>query len=267
RVTQNGSVIIGHSALPDLSWLGTDPFVALTSNTVTGRFFAARKDAVLGGTASLVGVFGAAGAVQPLVSSSSITTSTPGRAALLSLLYALDQLGLIYLTDGAIDDELADWTKTYGHDPNLILETGDSDGSKAGDLNRARRNAAGTGSVTYLMPTGIRDVRARVFSWQPSGPDPATLATEVIAEVSSNNTAWTAIPLSWQAMSPTTASWYQTWLANARPVPSGMKFLRLTLQVNSSIVTPQLGRVLIRSRNDPATGFGSSTFGSGPFGG
>jgi hypothetical protein len=267
RITQNGSVIIGHGALPDLSWLGTDPYVALTSNTVTGRFFAARRDAVLGGTASPVGLFGTAGSYQPLVNSSSVTTSTPGRTALLSLLSALDQLGLVYLTDGAIDDELADWTKTVAHDPNLVLETGDGDGSKAGDVNRVKRNAAGTGWVTYLMPTGIRDFRARVFSWQLSGPAPATLATEVLVEVSPNNTTWTTIPLSWQAMAATTASWYQTWLANARPVPPGMKYLRLTLQVNSAIFTPQLGRVLIRSRKDPLTGFGSGTYGSGPFGG
>lgn len=267
RIAQNGSVIIGHGALPDLSWLGTDPYIAFTSNTVTGRFLGARKDAVLGGTASPVGVFGVAGSYQPLVSSSSVTTSTPGRTALLSLLSALDQLGLIYLTDGAIDDELADWSKTFAHDPNLVLETGDADGSKAGDLNRAKRNAAGTGWVTYLMPTSIRDFRARVFSWQNTGPDLTTLATEVIAEVSPNNTTWTSIPLSWQAMAATTASWYQTWLANTRPVPPGMKYLRLTLQINSAIFTPQLGRVLVRSRNDPLTGFGSGTYGSGPFGG
>lgn len=267
RITQNGSVIIGHGALPDLSWLGTDPYVALTNNTVTGRFLAARRDAVLGGPVSPFGAFGVAGAAQPLLSTSTITTSTPGRTALLSLLSALDQLGLIYLTDGAIDDELADWSKSFEHDPNLALETGDGDGSKAGDLNRAKRNAAGTGWVTYLMPTNIRDFRARIFAWQLSGPDLAALATEVVVEVSPNNTAWTTVPLAWQTMAATAASWYQTWLANARPVPPGMKYLRITLQANAAVFTPQLGRVLIRSRNDPLTGFGSGTFGSGPFGG
>lgn len=265
QITSDGKVIVGQGTLPDLSWLNWS--VAVLGNAVMSRFFAARQDAVLGGPASPIGVFGAAGSAQPLVSSSGVITSTPGRTALLSLLSALDQLGLVYLTDGAIDDELADWTQSYAHDPNLVLETGDSDGSKAGDLNRAKRNGAGTGWVAYQQRTGIRDFRAHVFSWQLSGPDPATLATEVVAQVSPDNATWTTIPLAWQTMTATTASWYQTWLANARPLPSGMKYLRLTLQVNSAVFTPQLGRVLVRSRNDPLTGFGSGAYGSGKFGG
>jgi hypothetical protein len=246
RVTENGSVILGHGSLPDLSWLGADPYVALAGNAVTGRFFAARQNAVLAGAASTLGVFGVAGTVQPMVNSSGVTTATPGRAALLSLLSALDQMGLVYLIDGAIDDELADWTKSFAHAANLVLETGDGDGSKAGDTSRAKRNAAGSGWVTYQRTAGVRDFRARVFAWQQNGPNPAALATEIVAEVSPDDTTWTSIPLALQTMTPTAASWYQTWVANARPLPTGMQYLRLTLQVNASVFTPQLGRVIVR---------------------
>lgn len=262
----DGSVVLGNGLLPDLSWVGA-AYTAILGSAVVPRFFAARQAASLAGASSPLGFYGGAGNYQPILSTAGITTATPGYTALVSLLSALDKMGLVYLTDGAIDDELADWTKAFAHDPNLVLETGDGDGSKAGDLNRAKRNAAGTGWVTYLMATGIRDFRARVFSWQPTGPDPVTLATEVVAQVSPDNATWTNIPLAWQAMTATTTSWYQTWLANTRPLPGGMKFLRLTLQVNSSIFTPQLGRVLVRSRNDPLTGFGSGAYGSGKFGG
>jgi hypothetical protein len=265
QITSDGKVIVGQGALPDLSWLNWS--VAILGNAVMSRFFAARQDAVLGGTASPLGVFGSAGTTQPLVNSNGVTTSTPGRTALLSLLSALDKMGLVYLTDGAIDDELADWTKSYAHNPNLVLETGDADGSKAGDLNRAKRNAAGPGSVTYQLAAGVRDFRVHVFAWQNTGPDPATLATEVVGDVSLDGVNWTRIPLAWQSLTATTASWYQTWAANARPLPSGVKYLRLTADINPAIFTPQIGRVLVRSGNAATSGFGSGPYGYGTFGG
>jgi hypothetical protein len=264
KVTTDGKVIVGQGTLPDLSWV--DWSVAILGNAVMSRFFSARKDAVLAGTASPLGVFGAAGNYQPLVNTSGVTTSTPGRTALLSLMSALDQMGLVYQTDSAIDDELADWTKTVAHDANLVLETGDSDGSKAGDLNRARRNATGTGAVTYLMGTNIRDFRFRTFAFGADDPtfDPTA---EIVAQVSPNQVTWTTVPLSWRTYTATAAGWWQTWMSNQRPVPAGMKYLRITLGANPNPATPQVARVIVRSRNDPLTGFGSGTFGSGPFGG
>jgi hypothetical protein len=266
QITADGKIIIGQGTLPDLSWATWA--AAVLGSGVIPRYCGVRADAVLGSTTGTLGAYGAAGTVQPLVDSSGVTTSTPGRAALLSLLSALDQLGLVYLTDGAVDDQLADFTKSFAHDSNLILETGDADGSKAGDLNRARRNAAGTAWVTYQHTTGLRDFRARIFALQPSGPDPAALANEVVADVSPDNTVWTRIPLGFQTMTATTNSWYQTWVANARPLPTGMKYLRLTVQVNTTVSTPQIGRVIVRAV-DPASpaGFGNSGFGTGPFGG
>lgn len=244
RVTNDGRVVLGNGTLPDLSWI--DWSVAVLNKAVTGRFLGARRDAVLAGASSTFGAYGTAGVVQPMVNTASVTTTTPGRTALLSLMSALDQLGLVYLTDGAIDDELADWTKSFAHDPNLVLETGDGDGSKAGDTSRAKRNAAGSRWVTYQRAAGLRDFRARIFAWQQNGPDPATLATEIVAEVSPDNAVWTSVPLALQTMTATAASWYQTWAANARPLPTGMKYLRLTLQVNPSVFTPQIGRVIVR---------------------
>lgn len=244
QVTSDGKVILGQGTLPDLSWVNWS--VAILGNAVAPRFFAARKDVVLAGAGSTLGMFGAAGATQPLVSTSGVTTSTPGRAALLSLMAALDQLGLVYLLDSAVDDELADFTKSFAHDANIVLETGDSDGSKAGDTTRARRSAATTGTITYQRTAGLRDFRARVFAYQPGGANLATLGTELSADVSPDNTVWTPLPLAWQSLTATAASWYQTWVANARPVPAGMKYLRLTLKTNSNAATPQLGRVITR---------------------
>lgn len=246
RVTEDGTVILGQGAPPDLAWLGSDPYIAILGSAVFPHYFAPRQDVVLAGAASTFGAFGAAGAYQPLVSTASITSTTPGREALLSLVSALDALGLIYRTDGAIDDELATWSQSFAHDPNLVLETGDTDGSKAGDTTRAKRNAAGPGWVTYRSTTGIRDFRARVFAYQPGGPSSALLDTEVVAEVSPDNAAWTRIPLSWQPPTATAALWYQSWAANARPVPSGMRYLRLTLQTSTDVYTPQIGRVIVR---------------------
>ncbi|MEU9405628.1 hypothetical protein AB0E08_07975 [Streptomyces sp. NPDC048281] len=265
QMTADGKVIIGQGTLPDLSWV--DWATAVLGSAVAPRYFGVRADAVLGAVNSVFGTYGAAGAAQPLVSSSGVTTATPGRTALLSLLSALDKLGLVYLTDGAIDDELADWTKAYAHDANLVLETGDSDGSKAGDTTRAKRNAAGSGSVTYQQKTGILDFRVRVFAYQPGGADVTTLATELVADVSPDNATWTRIPLAWRSLAATTASWYQTWAANARTLPAGSRYLRLTASVNASVFTPQIGRVVVRPGTALLTGFGSGAFGSGPFGG
>jgi hypothetical protein len=259
------SLIFGQGDLPDLSW-HANPYVAFINTVVTGRFFGSRSDASVAGPASALGFYGAAGQTVPLVNSTGVTTSTPGRAALLSLLSALDQLGLVYLTDGTIDDELADWSKTYAHDPNLVLETGDGDGSKAGDLNRAKRNAAGPGWVTYFLDGGIRDFRVRVFAWQSSGPDPAALAASVVADISADGVTWTRIPLSWQPMTATAASWYQSWATNTRALPSP-KYLRLTLDTDPSVYSPQIGRVIVRPANSLTAGFGSGGFGQGAYGG
>jgi hypothetical protein len=264
-VTEGGNVVLGNGTLPDLSWL-PDKYVAILGNAVAARFFAVRNDASLGGGASTVGFYGNPGTYVPLVNSSGVITSTPGRAALLSLLAALDQLGMIYLTDGAIDDEFVDWTKTNAHSANAVLETGDADGSKAGDVNRAKRNAAGSATVTYLQSAGLRDFRLRAFGWANAGtPD---LKTELVADVSANGTTWTRVPLAFQTLTATTNSWYQTWAANNGRLPAGSKYLRLTLDVNAAIFTPQIGRVIVRAV-DPAspTGFGNSSFGSGSFGG
>lgn len=244
HVTSTGSVILGNGTLPDLSWL-SDEYVAILGSAVAARFFAARRDASLAGPSSTVGFYGNPGTFVPLLNSVGITPSTPGQAALTSLLSALDRLGLIALTDGAIDDELADWSKSFAHNANMVLETGDADGSKGGDLARAKRNGAGPGTITYTLADGIRDFRARVFAWQLA-VDPAVLATELVADVSPNGTTWTRVTLAWQPLAATAASWYQTWAANARPLPAGTKYVRFTVDVNTTVFTPQIGRVLVR---------------------
>ncbi|MFJ4902842.1 hypothetical protein [Streptomyces sp. NPDC088727] len=250
----DGSVVLGNGLMPDLSWVGA-PSVVVLGNAVVPRFFSSRHDSVLAGPSSTFGAYGGAGTYQPMLSTNGLSSSAPDRAALLSLTSALDKLGVIYLLDDAIDDELVDWTKTFAHNANLVLETGDGDGSKAGDLNRAKRNAAGPGTVTYYAATGLRDFRSLVFAWQLSGPDPAALATELVADVSADNVHWVRIPLAWRSMEATAASWYQTWVANKRPLPAGMNYLRLTIDQNASAFTPQIGRVVVR----PAAPLGTST--------
>ncbi|MFH8483110.1 hypothetical protein [Streptomyces sp. NPDC018055] len=240
-----GEVIIGSGPLPDPSWITDPAYTALLGNVVVPRHFAPQASAVLGGSAGKLGLFGGTGAFRSLVSSSSIITSTPGRYAALSLLYALDRLGLIYLLDGAIDDELASWSKTFAHNANMVLEAGD-DGSKGGDLDRAKRNATGEGTITYQTVNDLRDFTARVFTWsQPSNP--ANHVNEISAYVSPDNVAWTSVPLAWQPVQPTAADWGQTWASNGRPLPAGMKYLQFRINLNSQPWTPQIGRVVVRS--------------------
>ncbi|WP_428957967.1 hypothetical protein [Streptomyces sp. cg35] len=247
-VRADGTVIIGQGDVPT-EWVSGGPFIALLGNVVAGRYVSARGDAMLAGATSALGFFGSAGATQQFMSKAAITASTPGREALLSLLTALDTLGLVYLTDSAIDDELADFSKSSAHDANLVLETGDTDGAMGGDTTRVKRNAAGTASITYQQASGVRDFRARVFNWIPSGvPDMAALRTEVVADVSATGTTWTRIPLAFPQPTATANAWFQSWVGNALPIPAGNRYLRLTLGVNASVFSPQIGRIVIRPR-------------------
>lgn len=267
RVTEDGSVILGQGALPDLAWLGDDPYIAILGNAVFPNFFAPRQDAVLAGPSSTFGAFGAAGARQPMISTAGLATNAPGRAALLSLLDALDKLGLVYLLDGAIDDELADWTKTFAHDANMGLEAGDADGSKAGDTTRAKRNAVGPGAITYRQGAGLRDFALRAFVWWQDW-NPANHVNEITASVSADGATWTPVPLAWEPLAPTFDDWNQTWARNAHPLPAGMQYLRIVVDLNSQAWTPQLGRIIVRAIDPTAvSSFGSGAFGDGSFGG
>ncbi|MCX4799537.1 hypothetical protein OG497_37410 [Streptomyces sp. NBC_01242] len=236
----------------DFSWLPVSQYVALLGNIVAARHLSTRDDAVIAGTSSTLGFYGAAGSTQPIVSTNSLPVSAPGRAALLSLVSALDRLGMVYLVDGAIDDELADWSKTFAHNANAVLEAGDADGSKAGDVNRAKRNAAGPGTITYrLTPQELGDFAFRAFAWASSAmPTPQA---EVTVDVSPDNATWTNVPLTWQPLAATTGGWYQAWARNRSPLPVGMSYLRITLDGNATAYTPQIGRVLVRPRRTLAT--------------
>jgi hypothetical protein len=240
----DGSVVLGNGLLPDLSWVG-DSYTAILGSAVVPRYFAARDAVSLAGPVNPLGFYGGAGDYRPIVDVSGITTATVGRDALMSLMAALNDLGMIYATQGAIDDELADLTKVTAS-ANVVVETGDADGSKAGDTNRIKRNAAGVGTVTYFRSAGIRDFLARAFTWhQPSNPD--NHEAEIIAHASPDNVTWTPVKMTWRPLVATTADWYQSWISNTRPIPAGMKYVRLTLGVNVQVWTPQLGRIIVRA--------------------
>ncbi|MFE6000320.1 hypothetical protein ACFQ6C_26225 [Streptomyces sp. NPDC056454] len=244
--TESGTVILGQGTLPDLSWLQGAGHTVLLGSVVASRYLGVRGSAILGGAGGTVGVFGGAGSARPFASTAGIISSTPGRYAALSLMYALDRLGLIYLLDGAVDDELADWSKTFEHNANMVLETGDSNGSKGGDLSRAKRNGVGEGTVTYRTVDDLRDFTARIFTWSQVS-NPANHTNEITAYVSTNNATWTPVPLAWQPVQATAADWGQTWVSNARPLPAGMKYLQLRVNLNSQASTPQIGRVIVRT--------------------
>ncbi|MFD8654185.1 hypothetical protein [Streptomyces mirabilis] len=240
----DGSVVLGNGLLPDLSWVGA-PYTAILGSAVVPRYFAARNAVSLAGPVNPLGFFGGAGDYRPIVDVSGITAATVGRDALMSLMAALNDLGMIYATQGAIDDELADLTKATGS-TNMSFDTGDADGSKAGDTTRIKRNAVAPGTVTYFRATGIRDFLARVFTWyQPWNPD--NHEAEITAHVSPDNVTWTPVKLTWRPLVATAADWYQSWISNTRPIPAGMKYVRLTLDVNSLPWTPQVGRILVRT--------------------
>ncbi|MGW9085972.1 phage baseplate protein [Streptomyces yangpuensis] len=241
--TEAGSVTLGRSPL-DVGWLQLSEFVALAGDTVVPRHLAAPTEAVIAGASSTLGFYGTAGAVQPLVSTAGLPTDAPGRAALLSLMSALDRLGLVYLLDGATDDEFVDWSKTQAHDANLVLETGDADGSKAGDVNRVKRNATGPGTLTYQLQPEIGDVALRAFVLGSA----ANLQNEITVSVSPTGATWTAVPMTWQPVAATAASWGQTWGRNRSAIPTGMHYLRIKLDLNATASTPQLGRAIVRPR-------------------
>lgn len=246
HVLTDGSVVLGTGTLPDLSWVG-DAYVALLGNSaVVPRFFAARGNVSLAGPVNPLGFYGGVGGYRPITDVSGITAATVGRDALMSLMAALNDLGMIYATHGAIDDEFVDLTKATAS-ANIVLDTvGDADGSKAGDTTRIRRNAAGSGTITYNRPGGVRDFLARVFTfYQVSNPD--NHEAEVLAHVSPDNVTWTAVKVTWRPLVATTANWYQSWISNTRPIPAGMKYLRITLGVNTVVSTPQVGRILVRT--------------------
>ncbi|MFD7835579.1 hypothetical protein [Streptomyces sp. NPDC059761] len=248
-VTESGSVAIGQGSV-DISGLPIAEYIALLGNSVVPRHLKTRDDATIAGGSSTLGFYGSAGSSQPIVSTTSMATDAPGRAAILSLVSALDSLGLIYLTDGALDDELVDWTKTQTHDANLIFETGDSDGSKAGDVDRIRRSATGPGTLTYqLAPQELGDFMLRAFVLGSS----ANLQNEITVSVSPTGSTWTPVPMTWQPVSPTAASWGQTWGRNKWALPTGMQYLRIKIDLNAQAATPQLGRVIVRPRLNLST--------------
>ncbi|THA72432.1 hypothetical protein E6R60_26215 [Streptomyces sp. A0642] len=242
-----GPVVIGKGTLPNLSWLPSQNYVALLNAlTASGNFAAPADSAVMAGPVSALGFFGnAAGTGQPMLTTNTIPAAAPGRSALLSLSAALDRLGLVKIMDSAVDDELNDWTKTSAHSANMVLETGDTDGSKAGDLSRAKRNATGLGTFTYRMTTDIRDFTFRAFVLLPA-PNPPTHEAEITAFVSPDNVTWTPVPLAWQPLQATAADWHQTWAANGRAVPAGMRYVQFRIDLNAQAGTPQIGRVIVR---------------------
>ena len=242
QVMADGSITIGRGTMPSLSGLNGTTFVTVLGECVLPSYLRADGDVSLAGPASPLGLYGSAGSTRPILSSSGVTGGTPGQAALLSLLSALDQLGLVYDTDGAIDDDLADWTKADTHDANSSLDTGDTSGFYAGDTTRFKRAAAGVSAITYhKAPADIRDFTARVFS-----DAPVDIATEVLAWLSPDGATWTPVTLAWQTLVTTVSPWVQTWCSNARPVPAGMRYLKLQLGANAVVAAPQIGRVLIR---------------------
>ncbi|WP_307545295.1 hypothetical protein [Streptomyces sp. V3I8] len=249
RVYEDGRVVLGQGVLPDMSW-ADEAYTAILGSAVVPKFFGARNDATMAGRAQTLGFFGASGQTVPLLSTSSVAVGTPGRDALLSLMSALDRMELIHLTDGAIDDELADFTKSFAHNANAVIETGADNGTKPGETSLVKRNAAGPATLTYRIANGIRDFRSRVFVWSTTG-SPASPTTELVADVSPDNTTWTRVPLSWQPLIPTTDSWNQCWAANQNPLPAGTQYLRLTLDNNPAIFTPMIGRVIVRPIGDP----------------
>lgn len=242
KIYPDGSITLGSGTMPSTSGLTGSRFVTLLGRAVLPQYLRASRDVSLAGAASTFGAFGLVGTTRPILSSSGVTGSTPGQAAILSLLAALDQLGLIYLIDGAIDDELVDWSKTSTHDATLALDTGDASGFYAGDTTRIKRTTSAAAAVTYaVLASDIKDFTARVFS-----SSPVDITTEVLAWLSPNGTTWSPVTLAWQAQNTTVSPWVQTWCTNARPLPAGMHYLKLQLGVNAATAAPQIGRVIIR---------------------
>lgn len=260
KLLSDGTLVLGYGSMPDLTGLSGTVFLAIVGELLMPQYARLAKDASLAGAASTFGAFGAGGSTRPILSSSGVTGATAGHDAILSLLAALDGLGLIYLTDNAIDDQAADFTLTATH-TNISLDTGDASGFYAGDTARFKRTTSAAGEVTYsVLASDIKDFNVRVFS-----SSPVDITAEVLAWLSPDGTTWTPVTLAWQPLITTVSPWVQTWCTNARPLPSGMRYLKLQIGANAATAAPQIGRVLIRTWSPIL--YGTGLFGDGLYGG
>lgn len=221
-IGEDGTTTVGTGPAPLLDGIDAAGAVILRGDVVAPQYLGVRGDAVVGGAASPLSFYASPGGYQPLLDSTGAGSPPP---AFTSLMQALDQLGLVYRTDGALQDELADWSLTTAHDANLVLTTDDG-ANHDGDTNRAKCSASAPGSVTYQLTDNIRDFSVRVFAWRATD---ASLAASVVAEVSPDGTAWTAVPVGLTPLTATVGGWAQARCTNAATLPQGSLFLRLTI--------------------------------------
>lgn len=100
RELSSGTLAVGPGTVPDLAPYGESPAVVLLGDQVVAPWYVGvRGDTQLGdATTDTVGFYGATGGARPTVNIAGITSGTPGRAALQSLISALIQLNLISTT-------------------------------------------------------------------------------------------------------------------------------------------------------------------------
>lgn len=204
-------------------------------------------NAVMGHTvATAVATHGAAGAAPMVVDTSTLSSSTAGYTAILSLVSALSSLGLVYNATGSqVNDTFTNLSKTSSHASGINLDTSNP---SYFDGRTSRVNRTGTDtpqSITYSV-TSPQDFAVLLYVWpQSTGSvlSPAQLAVSATTPGGIVSVALLAHPL---VATGAATGWSRTWVYPAQALPSGTTALTFTMENDSNIWSPEIGQLIIR---------------------
>jgi len=145
----------------------------------------------------------------------------------------------------SIYDNLVDFSKSVGVNPELSIISDNADLRFEGDADRLRRTSATDAqAITWYVPA-INRFHAKLYHF-------GALASNVAVEVSIDGIAWQSVALRIDPPTETGDNWTRSWLAPLNPLPEGMHYLRVVLQHPTQSWNPQLGEIALLGA---ATGF------------
>lgn len=228
-----GNLLIGTGAVPDTTgWTG--PFMHLLGNSVVVPWYLSARDALIGGGPSLVGFYGRAGGNRGLIDGTAATGAT------LSLLQALDGLGLVFLITGSTySDNMVDFNQMTSHDATLAFDTTNS-ANFEGRTSRLKRTSDVPSSFSYTRPADIKNFCVAMYA-QTSNTTPSN-SISVTAATNSTGTP-VAIPVACTTQVTTAGGWYRVNAFPVRDLPAGLRYITFTIKNDTSISGPQVGKI------------------------
>lgn len=233
RDDASGNTLIGTGTVPDTTgWAG--PFIHLLNDTVAPQALRSPGDTVLAAGGALLGAYGGAGGPRAPIDGTAAT------GAALSLLQALDALGLIFLITGSTySDNMVDFSQMTTHDANLVFDT-TSGTNFEGRTSRLKRNSDIPSPFSYTRPADAKTfliaMYARTTNTTPGNSISATAAT------SSTGTPMN-IPVACTPQVTTAGGWYRVNVYPTRDLPPGMRYLTFTLKNDPDVFAPQIGKI------------------------